>query len=370
MLPGHSGGGVQHEGGGGAASWRMGVRPTLPLTLLLLLRVAATLGMMGPMLGVLGGGGAGMPSMQRAPAGGAYQTARGGADECGQSHDCATCTTTNSSSGCKWCQASTQCVKCDGPITCELDTKGHCSEKEMISALSQCPSDDDKVWRPPAPAPPITYCQYENLTCQHGTTMNASYCQSIKLIDWPVCLNHIAPGGWDGKCNVSTFPGPCAKRGCKAYPGPNAPELQDLGAVCQCPPHLNGTDCAIVKAPASMPPGKQDVCRQPGIHPGAHELKWDGSYLNPNILSPKHSECFFTQDGFPFAAYNHRVNVTIFPGAPASFLASGSDPEKLYDIELLVSMRRRADHKTAETAKLQVLSASISTNCCDLCIDV
>jgi hypothetical protein len=337
----------------------MGVREApLPLTLVLL-RVAATLGMMGPIFGQSGGG-ADASLAPRTPTAGAYEAAWKGANDCGKSHDCSTCT--KSSSGCSWCRKSKQCVKCSGPIECEVATLGKCTAKDMTTAPSGCPSDDDKVWRPPAPAPPTTYCQYENLTCQHGTTMNASYCQRIKLIDWPACLDHIGPGGWDGKCNVSTYPGPCAKPGgCKdSYPSPGAPEFQDLGAVCQCKPHLNGTDCAIVVAPVSMPLGKQDVCRQLDTHSGAHELKWDGSYLNPNILSPKHSECFFTPDGFPAPTNNHRVNVTIFPGALHRNDANAdSDPEKLYDIELLVSMRRRSDHKTAETAALQVLPAFI-----------
>jgi hypothetical protein len=324
----------------------MGVGAPVPLTLLLL-RMLATAG--------------------------AYETAREGADDCGNSHDCGTCT--KNSSGCSWCQASTQCVKCSGAISCGFATKLKCTAKEMITAPSQCPSDDNKVWRPPAPAPPITYCPYENLTCQHGTTMNASYCQRIKLINWPVCLNHSAPGGWDGECirpSGQHLSGPCTKPACidcrpncgGIFPDPGLPEFMDLGAVCQCPPHLNGTDCAIVKAPASMPPGKQDVCRQPaGTAPGASELKWDGSYLNPNLLSPKHSECFFTTDGFAFATNNHRINVTIFPGVPvpplsAAAAGSGSAPGKLYDIELVVSMRRRADHKNAESAALQVLFAS------------
>eukprot|EP01047_Picozoa_sp_COSAG01_P081674 COSAG01_NODE_16383_length_1240_cov_2.207713_1_plen_325_part_10 len=86
----------------------------------------------------------------------------GPAKDCGSSHDCSTCT--KSSNGCSWCRKSKQCVKCSGAIECEIATLGKCTAKDMTTAPSGCPSDDDKVWRPPAPAPPITYCPYENLT--------------------------------------------------------------------------------------------------------------------------------------------------------------------------------------------------------------
>eukprot|EP01047_Picozoa_sp_COSAG01_P097214 COSAG01_NODE_27575_length_682_cov_0.955403_1_plen_148_part_01 len=132
---------------GGVVSRKMGVRAPVPLTLLLL-RMLATLGMMmmmmmmmGPMLG-LSGGGAAASSAPRTPTAGAFEAALEGADDCGKSHDCATCT--KNSSGCSWCQASTQCVKCSGAISCDVATKFKCTAEDMITASSQCPSDDNK----------------------------------------------------------------------------------------------------------------------------------------------------------------------------------------------------------------------------------
>eukprot|EP01052_Picozoa_sp_SAG31_P032178 SAG31_NODE_3501_length_4192_cov_1.943562_3_plen_751_part_01 len=160
------------------------------------------------------------------------------------------------------------------------------------------------------------------LECQAGTKMNASYCQPIMSALW---MNRA-----------------------RLEPAPHvtwANQTQSA-ALCACPPHRNGTDCALVRPPRpQLHETALTVCERHETktevekNQTAHTMAWDGSFLNTNLNGAKHIECFMT-DRVPFKVNDHRLNMTITPTQGA--------PGKL-DVRFQMLQRRRMDHPEGQT---------------------
>eukprot|EP01045_Picozoa_sp_COSAG04_P002334 COSAG04_NODE_84_length_27625_cov_23.289835_9_plen_923_part_00 len=232
---------------------------------------------------------------------------------------------------CGWCGIDQKCAACKG-IECKLATK--CAAAQMITDAKQCPAPRP-AWTPPKSAM-IAGCPYENLTCQHGTRMNQSYCQEIVMLTWPNCNKNNAT-------MHACLPTP-------ANPWPKyrwcyAPASQ-MHATCECPDYLNGTDCALVMPRQALPKSRAslDPCGPTAAghgHP-AGSLAWDGSFINTKLQAPKHLECFLDPTKTPFTLTDQRVNITITPSSTAG----------LRDIEIQITQRRRGDHTDAESPAL------------------
>ncbi len=239
---------------------------------------------------------------------------------------CSQCAGAKGSLGghCGWCPIDDKCAQCVGE-ECKIQTK--CSGKQMVTASKQCPTAAQN-WTPPV-SKLIPSCDFERITCAHGTTMNNSYCQNIMMTSWPACPGH--------KCIVNN------KGDSSRFPSCYLSEDHHL-ARCKCPMWLNGTDCALVVGPAALPGAHrgQDMCTTKLAEANAKGRHvWDGSFINMKLDSPKHMECFLDPSKTPFTLTDHRVNITVTPAK------SGNHEQR--DLTFVISMRRRGDHPDAQT---------------------
>ena len=243
---------------------------------------------------------------------------------------CVTCAGAVGTLGhCAWCPIDDKCAQCLG-IECKAVTK--CDSAQMIKAANQC-GNFSKNWTAP-PSKLISSCEFERITCAHGTKMNNSYCQRAAMLNWPAC-----PGA---KCVQKDGNAPSDPA---SSPYPIYRESEDkMLAQCKCPFWLNGTDCSLVVAPAALPRQHKhfDVCApNTGGVPAVDRHVWDGSFINMKLESEKHLECYLDQSKTPFTLDAHRVNVTI---APAT-----SGKSTMRDVTIAITMRRIGSHPDAQT---------------------
>eukprot|EP01048_Picozoa_sp_COSAG05_P027585 COSAG05_NODE_8119_length_735_cov_0.650943_1_plen_143_part_01 len=116
-------------------------------------------------------------------------TARvGSAAECKEQKVCTNCTEAKGALGleCVWCPAAGgSCVES------YVFTKGKCTKDNIIKDTGKCPKPST-AWTPPRwqDSKMVSGCEYEMLTCKHGTKLNNSFCSDVRFLRWPASLQH------------------------------------------------------------------------------------------------------------------------------------------------------------------------------------